>query len=113
VTEAHRLVDEPRSCCHVLHDDGVSTIEHTEQLTHLLRTTSTARASRTPLRRRHLDAFVDAFGPVPEVIAREIVDDLTAALPGFEAVALALEEADGSGALRSRTPERSDALWAT
>ncbi|WP_199582972.1 hypothetical protein [Blastococcus sp. TF02-09] len=31
--------------------------------------------------------------PAPEVIAREIVDDLTAALAEFEAVALALEEA--------------------
>ncbi|RBY96869.1 SAM-dependent DNA methyltransferase [Blastococcus sp. TF02-8] len=36
--------------------------------------------------------------PAPEVIAREIVDDLTAALAEFEAVALALEEAGGSTA---------------
>ncbi len=32
--------------------------------------------------------------PAPEIIAREIVDDLTAALTEFEAVALALENAD-------------------
>lgn len=31
--------------------------------------------------------------PVPEVIAREIVEDLTAALEEFEAVAIALEAA--------------------
>jgi type I restriction enzyme M protein len=35
--------------------------------------------------------------PSPEVIAREIVDDLTAALAEFEAVAAALEETAGSG----------------
>ena len=35
--------------------------------------------------------------PAPEVIAREIVDDLTAAPAEFEAVAAALEEAAGPG----------------
>jgi hypothetical protein len=34
--------------------------------------------------------------PAPEVTGREIVDDLTAALADFEAVAAALEEAAGS-----------------
>jgi type I restriction enzyme M protein len=34
--------------------------------------------------------------PAPEVIAREIVDDLTAALAEFEAVAAALEAAEPS-----------------
>lgn len=33
--------------------------------------------------------------PAPEVIAREIVEDLTAALAEFEAVAAALEEGTG------------------
>jgi type I restriction enzyme M protein len=33
--------------------------------------------------------------PAPEVIAREIVEDLTAALAEFEAVAAALEAASG------------------
>ncbi len=36
--------------------------------------------------------------PAPEVIAREIVDDLTAALAGFEAVAAALEAAPAAAA---------------
>ena len=35
--------------------------------------------------------------PAPEVIAREIVEDLTAALAEFEAVAAALEAAATSG----------------
>ena len=41
------------------------------------------------------DASLDDLDnlPAPEVIAREIVDDLTAALAEFEAVALALEKA--------------------
>ena len=36
--------------------------------------------------------------PAPEIIAREIVEDLTAALTEFEAVAAALEAAAGSSA---------------
>ena len=36
--------------------------------------------------------------PAPEVIAREIVEDLTAALAEFEAVAAALEAATGADA---------------
>jgi len=38
--------------------------------------------------------------PAPEVIAREIVDDLTAALAEFEAVALSLAEAGGTPSAR-------------
>ena len=34
--------------------------------------------------------------PAPEVIAREIVEDLTAALAEFEAVAVALERGAGA-----------------
>ena len=34
--------------------------------------------------------------PAPEIIAREIVEDLTAALAEFEAVAAALEAASGA-----------------
>jgi type I restriction enzyme M protein len=37
--------------------------------------------------------------PAPEVLAREIVEDLTAALVEFEAVALALEEDDSAGSV--------------
>jgi type I restriction enzyme M protein len=33
VTEARRLVDKLWSYCNVLRDEGVSTIEYTEQLT--------------------------------------------------------------------------------
>jgi hypothetical protein len=97
VTEARRLVDKLWSHCNVLRDDGVSTIEYTEQLTYLL-------FLKNPLRRAHLDitwlkdASLEDLDdlPSPEVIAREIVDDLTAALAEFEAVALALEEAAGT-----------------
>lgn len=42
------------------------------------------------------DSLEDADNlPAPEVIARDIVEDLTAALAEFEAVAAALEAADG------------------
>jgi type I restriction enzyme M protein len=47
--------------------------------------------------------------PAPEVIAREIVDDLTTALAEFEAVAAALEGAgieDGSWGARSTASPR-------
>jgi type I restriction enzyme M protein len=98
-----------------------------------LRTNQHFTLKQNPLRRRHLDEFVDSYRagdrveserwhsfsydellardkvnlditwlrdesledadnlPPPEVIAREIVEDLTAALAGFEAVASALE----------------------
>jgi type I restriction enzyme M protein len=36
VTDTRRLVDKLWSYCNVLRDDGVSTIEYTEQLTYLL-----------------------------------------------------------------------------
>ena len=36
MTDARRLVDKLWSYCHVLRDDGVGTIEYTEQLTYLL-----------------------------------------------------------------------------
>ena len=36
MSEARRLVDKLWSYCNVLRDDGVGTIEYTEQLTYLL-----------------------------------------------------------------------------
>jgi hypothetical protein len=69
MSDARRLVDKLWSYCNVLRDDGVGVIEYTEQLTYLL--------------------FLKMAAP--EVIAREIVEDLTAALAEFEAVAAALE----------------------
>src|SRR3954464_10578981 len=36
MSDARRLVDKLWSYCHVLRDDGVGTIEYTEQLTYLL-----------------------------------------------------------------------------
>ena len=36
MSDARRLVDKLWSFCNVLRDDGVSTIEYTEQLTYLL-----------------------------------------------------------------------------
>ena len=36
MADARRLVDKLWSYCNVLRDDGVSTIEYTEQLTYLL-----------------------------------------------------------------------------
>ena len=36
MSDARRLVDKLWSYCNVLRDDGVSTIEYTEQLTYLL-----------------------------------------------------------------------------
>jgi type I restriction enzyme M protein len=52
------------------------------------------------------DASLDDLDdlPSPEVIAREIVDDLTAALAEFEAVATALDEAGGAGVPASLEP---------
>lgn len=114
--DARRLVDELWSYCNVLRDDGVSTIECTEQLTYLLFLTMAHERETRPLApetivpaqcswQRLLDADGDELEitwlrdaalddlPAPEVIAREIVDDLAAALAEFEAVAAALESA--------------------
>ena len=51
--------------------------------------------------RRALDlSLEDADNlPAPEVIAREIVEDLTAALVEFEAVAVALEASSAGGSV--------------
>ena len=51
------------------------------------------------------DALADMDDlPAPEVIAREIVEDLTAALAEFEAVASALEDRAGQSRTQARTP---------
>jgi hypothetical protein len=111
VPEARRLVDVLWRYCNVLRDDGVSTIAYTEELIHLLflkmtheletRPSKPERIARAPCSwsacdkanidiTRLKDASLDDL-PTPEVIAREIVDDSTAALAEFEAVAAALE----------------------
>jgi hypothetical protein len=111
VTDARRLVDKLWSYCNVLRDDGVGTLEYTEQLTYLLflkmaheRATRSLRPERivpegdranldiTWLRDEPLEDLDNL--PAPEAIAREIVEDLRAALAEFEAVAAALEAGD-------------------
>lgn len=102
-------------------DDAVGVLEYTEQLTYLLfLKMAHERANRTLAPARILPGIyawqrlLDASGmdlrvnldltwlkddsltdldslPSPDVIAREIVEDLTAALAEFEAVAAALE----------------------
>lgn len=127
------LVDKLWAYANVLRDDGVGTIDYTEQLTYLLFLKMAHERAIRPLKpevivpeeyswQRLLDAETEwnsrsstpvssrvsrvsprTLGtifrnldnlPAPEVIAREIVEDLTAALAEFEAVASALERSE-------------------
>jgi type I restriction enzyme M protein len=97
MADSRRLVPRLVAGSNVLRDSGVNMYEYTEQLTYLLFKMAEERATR-PLNPERVvpDEFawyqlLGLSGEVLEDTAREVVEDLTAALAEFEAVAAALE----------------------
>jgi type I restriction enzyme M protein len=83
VTEARRLVDELWSYCNVLRDDGVSTIEYTEQLTYLLFLKMAHERETRPIKPERIvpahcswQRLLDAYGDELELTYRHILEDL-------------------------------------
>jgi len=83
VTEARRLVDKLWSYCNVLRDDGVSTIEYTEQLTYLLFLKMAHERENRPLKPEKIvpancswQRLLDADGDELEDVYRRILQDL-------------------------------------
>jgi type I restriction enzyme M protein len=54
MSDTRRLVDKLWSYCNVLRDDGVSTIEYTEQLTYLLFLKMAHERATRPLKPEHI-----------------------------------------------------------
>lgn len=83
MSEARRLVDRLWSYCNVLRDDGVSTIEYTEQLTYLLFLKMAHEREMRPLRPERIvpedcswQHLLDANGDELETTYRHILQDL-------------------------------------
>ncbi|MGI8577758.1 MAG: type I restriction-modification system subunit M [Nocardioidaceae bacterium] len=83
MTDTRRLVDKLWSYCNVLRDDGVSTIEYTEQLTYLLflkmaheRETRGLSPERIVPSECSWQRLLDADGDELETTYRHILDDL-------------------------------------
>jgi type I restriction enzyme M protein len=83
VSEARRLVDKLWSFCNLLRDDGVSTIEYTEQLTYLLflkmaheRATRKLRPERIVTDSCSWQRLLDADGDELEVTYRHMLEEL-------------------------------------
>jgi type I restriction enzyme M protein len=83
VTEARRLVDKLWSYCNVLRDDGVSTIEYTEQLTYLLFLKMAHERETRPIKPERIvpahcswQRLLDADGDDLELTYRHILEDL-------------------------------------
>jgi type I restriction enzyme M protein len=83
VSETRRLVDKLWSYCHVLRDDGVGTIEYTEQLTYLLFLKMAHERETRPLRPERIvpescswQRLLDAEGDDLEVTYRHILEEL-------------------------------------
>lgn len=83
MTEARRLVDKLWSYCNVLRDDGVSTIEYTEQLTYLLflkmaheRETRSLKPERIVPAHCSWQRLLDADGDDLELTYRHMLEDL-------------------------------------
>jgi len=83
VTEARRLVDKLWSYCNVLRDDGVSTIEYTEQLTYLLFLKMAHERESRPLKPERIvpahcswQRLLDADGDDLEITYRHMLEDL-------------------------------------
>jgi type I restriction-modification system DNA methylase subunit len=83
VSDARRLVDKLWSYCNVLRDDGVSTIEYTEQLTYLLflkmaheRETRALKPERIVPPHCSWQRLLDADGDDLEITYRHILEDL-------------------------------------
>ena len=83
MTEARRLVDKLWSYCNILRDDGVSTIEYTEQLTYLLFLKMAHERENRPLRPERIvprqcswQRLLDADGDEMEDVYRRMLQDL-------------------------------------
>jgi len=83
VSEARRLVDKLWSYCNVLRDDGVSTIEYTEQLTYLLFLKMAHERENRPLKPERIvppecswQRLLDADGDELETTYRHILERL-------------------------------------
>jgi type I restriction enzyme M protein len=83
VSDARRLVDKLWSYCNVLRDDGVGTIEYTEQLTYLLFLKMAHERETRPLKPEPIvpahcswQRLLDAEGDDLEVTYRHILEDL-------------------------------------
>jgi type I restriction enzyme M protein len=83
MTEARRLVDKLWSYCNVLRDDGVSTIEYTEQLTYLLFLKMAHERESRPLKPERIvpahcswQRLLDADGDDLEITYRHMLEDL-------------------------------------
>src|SRR3954447_23403912 len=84
VSDSRRLVDKLWSYCNVLRDDGVSTIEYTEQLTYLLFLKMAHERETRPLKPERIvpahcswQRLLDADGDDLEVTYRHILEDLS------------------------------------
>jgi type I restriction enzyme M protein len=83
VSDARRLVDKLWSYCNVLRDDGVSTIEYTEQLTYLLFLKMAHEREARPLKPERIvppecswQELLDADGDELETTYRHILEQL-------------------------------------
>ena len=84
MSDARRLVDKLWSHCNVLRDDGVGTIEYTEQLTHRPVFLTTAHERKTRALKPEVivppeclwQRLLDADGDVLEATYRHILEDL-------------------------------------
>jgi len=83
MSDARRLVEKLWSYCHVLRDDGVSTIEYTEQLTYLLFLKMAHERETRPLKPEQIvpksctwQRLLDAEGDDLEVTYRHILEEL-------------------------------------
>jgi type I restriction enzyme M protein len=83
VSDARRLVDKLWSYCNVLRDDGVGTIEYTEQLTYLLFLKMAHEREIRPLKGQRIvpehcswQRLLDAEGDDLEITYRHILEDL-------------------------------------
>jgi len=83
VSDTRRLVDKLWSYCNVLRDDGVSTIEYTEQLTYLLFLKMAQERATRPLKPEHIvpedctwQNLLDADGDELEVTYRHMLEKL-------------------------------------
>ena len=83
MSDARRLVDKLWSYCNVLRDDGVSTIEYTEQLTYLLFLKMAHERETRPLKPEQIvppecswQRLLDNDGDELEVTYRHILEQL-------------------------------------
>ncbi len=84
MSDARRLVDKLWSYCNVLRDDGVGTIEYTEQLTYLLFLKMAHEREARPIRPERIvpahcswQRLLDADGDDLEVTYRHILEELS------------------------------------